>query len=105
MVHPVATNKMLRDLELATRFGCAAGSVMRANIELDADPSLVLVQSGHERSSRGAATSRVVELRKSQSIRGKCIQIRGGNLTTVAADVGESHVIGHDQYNVGPIGR
>jgi len=34
---------------------------------------------------------------------GEGIEVRGGNLTAVASDIGESHIVHHDQDDVGPL--
>jgi len=46
----------------------------------------------------------VVELTQPKSVGGELVEVRGFDLAAVGTDVGESEVIGHDQYDVGPVG-
>src|SRR4051812_24176856 len=64
------------------------------------DPGLMRIKSSHERSARGTATSRVVELRKPQSVRGELIEIGRLDFRPVTAEVRETHVVGHDENDV-----
>ena len=66
---------------------------------------LVGVEAGQERGPRGTAAARVIELGKSGSPGREGIEMRGGDLTPITADVRESHVIHHDEDDVGPVVR
>ena len=69
-----------------------------------ADAGLVLVKARHERGTSGAAAGRVVELRQAQPALGQPVEMGRLDLASVAADVGETEIIGHDQNNVGTRG-
>ena len=64
------------------------------------DPRLVSVESGQQRCAGRAAAARVVELSEAQSLRCQRVQVRRRDLAPVASDVGEAHVIGHDDDDV-----
>ena len=70
-----------------------------------AHPGLVGVEAGQERGPRGTAAARVIELGESGPPGRKGIEVRGGNLTSITADVREPHVIHHDEDDVGPVVR
>ena len=63
---------------------------------------LMRIEPGEQSGSRRAASCCVVELREPQSAAGEPVEIRRGDLRTVAADVRETHVVGHDNDDVGP---
>jgi hypothetical protein len=69
------------------------------------DAGLVRRETGQERGPRGAAASRIIELREPQSAGGKLIEIGRVDLAAVAADVGETHVVGEDHDDIGSGGR
>ena len=58
---------------------------------------LMGVESGEERGAGGAAAARVVELGEAQAFPGHAVEIGRLNLTAVATDVAEAHVI--NQHN------
>ena len=66
----------------------------------DADAGLVRVQAGEQRGARRAAARSVVELREAYAAACQAIEIRGPDLTAVAADVGEPHVVDENQDDV-----
>ena len=63
---------------------------------------LMCIQTGHQRRTRGATAGGIVELRVTQAMLCQLIKIGRLNLAAVTTDVRKTHVIGHDQNNVGP---
>ena len=76
---------------LGRRDGPAQGGVAR----------LEGVATGEEADARGVALGRVGELAESQPARREPIQVRRLDLAAVAAEVGVSEVVGHDDQHVG----
>ena len=70
-----------------------------------ANASLVGVEAGEEGSASRAAAGRVVKLSETHSVGCEGIKIGRFDLTSVAADIGVAHVIGHDDNDIGPLGR
>lgn len=68
------------------------------------DAGLMRIQSGEQRGPSGAATAGVVELRKAQAVLRQSVEMRCGDLRTIAADVGKAHVINEDDDDVGLFG-
>jgi len=66
------------------------------------DACLMLVKPGHQRGPGRTAASCVVKLRKAQPTGGKPVQIRRMNLTTITADIRISHIVSHNQDDIGP---
>ena len=62
---------------------------------------LVLVSSGQQGSPAGATASCILELAEADTFRGQFVQVGGLYFAAIAADVRESHVVAHNQYNVG----
>ena len=63
---------------------------------------LMCIQTGHQRRARGATAGGIVKLRVPQAILRQLIKIGRLNLAAVTTDIRKTHVIGHDQNNVGP---
>ena len=64
---------------------------------------LVGVQTGQERGPGGAAAPRIVKLGELRAALGQGLEVRSGNLTAIASDIGESHIVHHDQDDVGTL--
>ena len=64
---------------------------------------LVRVEAGQQRGPGRAAAPGVVELGELRAAFGEGVEVRGGNLTPIASDIGESHVVDHDQDDVGAL--
>ena len=67
-----------------------------------ADAGLVSVEAGQQGRTGRAAAGRVVEVAEAQAVGGQAIQVRSSDLAAVAAQVGEAHVVRHDEDDVGP---
>ena len=67
-----------------------------------ADPRLVRVQPGEQRGARRTAARAVVRLREAQPRPRQRVQVRRGDLRTVASDVGIPQVVRQDHHEVGP---
>ena len=63
---------------------------------------LMCIQTGHQRRARGATAGGIVKLRVPQAILRQLIEIGCLNLAAITTDIRKTHVIGHDQNNVGP---
>jgi len=61
----------------------------------------VVVAPRQQHRARGRAGRRDVETRRTHPALGECIEVRRLNLAPVAAEVGEGHVIGDDEEDVG----
>ena len=61
---------------------------------------LIAVEPREQRDARGVALCRVVKLCKAQTVGRQGVKIRGGNLGAIAAKVGESQIIRHNEKNV-----
>ena len=70
-----------------------------------ADASLVGVQAGEERSAPGAAACGVIELGEADSVGGEGIEVRGGDFATETTEIGEAHIVGEDDDDIGAGGR
>ena len=68
------------------------------------DADLVGVEAGEDRRPGGAAPGGVVELGEADAVGGQTVETRGLDLAAVAADVGEPHVVVHDEQDVGSVG-
>ncbi len=66
---------------------------------------LLGVVAGHQAGPRRPAAGGVVHLREAQAAGGQPIEVGRGDLAAVAADVGEAHVVGQDEHDVGRRGR
>ena len=69
-----------------------------------AHAGLVRVEAGQQGRAGRAAAGRVVEVAEAQAVRGQKIEVGGVDLAAVAAEVGEAHVVRHDEDDVGPWG-
>ena len=58
------------------------------------------VEPGQERSARRTAAARVVELGEAQPVFRERVEVRRGDLGTVAPEVGEAHVVDQDHDDV-----
>jgi hypothetical protein len=67
-----------------------------------ADPGLVRVQSGQQGCACGAAPRGVVELRKADTPPGEPVEVRRSDLGTIASEIGEAHIVSHDQHDIRP---
>ena len=78
---------------------------MRASAAFDVgqrvEADLLGVVAGEERGARGPAAGRVVELREAQAVGGERVEVRRGDFAAVAAGVGEAHVVGEEDQEVG----
>ena len=63
---------------------------------------LMRIQTGHQRRTRRATAGGIVKLRVPQAMLRQPIKVGRLNLAAVTTDVRKTHVIGHDQNNVGP---
>ena len=65
--------------------------------------SLVRVEAGQKGSPGGAAAPRIVKLGELRAALGEGVEVGGGNLTAIASDIGEPHIVHHDQDDVGTL--
>ncbi len=79
----------------------AAVSVVAAVVHHVSDACLMSVESSEKCGACGAASSGVIELGEAQAVGGKGVKCWRFDFAAVAADVGVSHVIGHDEDDVG----
>ena len=70
-----------------------------------ADASLVGVQAGEERGAAGATAGGVIELGEADSVGGEGIEVRGGDFATETTEIGEAHIVGEDDDDIGAGGR
>jgi len=82
----------------------AAVSVEPAVVHHMPDAGLVRVEPAHEARASRAAAGGVVEVREPQPVGGQTVEARRVDLTAVAPDVRVTHVIRHDQDDVGLLG-
>ena len=66
-----------------------------------ADPGLMRINARQQRGAGGATAAGIVELGETQTVFGKGIEMRRRNLRTVAANVGEAHVIHQNHDDIG----
>jgi hypothetical protein len=83
-------------------FGGAASAFGR--LGHPSDTGLVWVEAGHEGGAGGAAAAAVVELGEADTAVGEGVEVRGFDLATVITEVGEAHVIDHDEDDMGAFG-
>ncbi|OQC18699.1 MAG: hypothetical protein BWX70_03432 [Verrucomicrobia bacterium ADurb.Bin070] len=62
---------------------------------------LLRVVAGDQRAACGPAAGGVVALGEAQAVAGEAVEMRRGDLGTVAADIGEAEVVGQDHQNIG----
>jgi hypothetical protein len=62
---------------------------------------LMLIESGKQTGAGRTTTGRVVKLAEANSALGKFVQIRGRYLAAKTTKIRETHVVGHDQNDVG----
>lgn len=65
------------------------------------DACLMRVEAGEEGASRRAAAAGVVELREAEAVAGELVEVGRVDFAAIASDVGEAHVIGHDEDDIG----
>ena len=70
-----------------------------------ADASLVGVQAREERGAAGATAGGVIELGEADSVGGEGIEVRGGDFATETTEIGEAHIVGEDDDDIGAGGR
>ena len=70
-----------------------------------ANPCLMRVKPGHQRSACGTTASTVVELLETQAILGKSIDVRRFNLTSVTTEIRVPHVVCEDDDDIGAFFR
>ena len=63
--------------------------------------NLLRIVAGHERGAAGPASGGVVKVGKTKAILGKGVEMWGLDFRAIAAEVGESEVIGEDDEDVG----
>ena len=68
------------------------------------DPDLVGMESGHQGGPGRATSSAVVELGKTHAPLGQSVEVRGVDFTAMVTEVGEPHVVHHDENDVGALG-
>ena len=84
------------------RFEVAAVAVGAPVLHHVADAGLVRVEAGQQAGPGRAAAGGVVELGEPEPAGGERVQVRRADLAAVAAEVGEAHVVGQDDDDVGP---
>ena len=62
------------------------------------------MEPGHQGGPRRAASSAIVELGEAHAALGEGVEVRGVDLAAMVAEVGEPHVVHHDEYDVGALG-
>ena len=70
-----------------------------------ANTSLMRIKPGHQRRSCRTALSTVVEPREPHAIRRQCIKRRRSDLPAITAEVRVTHIVDHDEQDVGPVVR
>jgi hypothetical protein len=68
-----------------------------------ADPGLVRVNPGHQRSAGWTAAGAGVEGRELGSSIGESVEVGGGDFSSVAGEIRESQIVGKDEKNVGSL--
>ncbi len=68
-----------------------------------AHTGLLRVQPRQQARARRTAASAVVEVREAKALARQPVDVRRTHLSTVARDVGEAHVVGEDEHDVGPL--
>lgn len=66
-----------------------------------ADAGLMGIEAGEESGAGGAAAGGVIELGEADAALREAVEVGGGDFAAIAADVGEAHVIGHDDEEIG----
>jgi hypothetical protein len=66
---------------------------------------LVRIEAGEQARPRRATARGVVELREAEAVGGECVECGRVDLAAVAAEIGEAHVVGEDDDDVGLLGR
>ena len=79
---------------------CGADFVVGDHV---AHARLVGVQAGQETRTCGTAPGAVVHLREAYAVLRHCVEVRRPDLRSVAADIGEPHIIDQDDDDVGSI--
>ena len=59
------------------------------------------IGSCEEAGTRGTTSAGVIELGESQSIARQTVEVGRFNLTTITTDIGPSHIIRHDNDDIG----
>ena len=67
------------------------------------DAGLMAIESGQQSGAGGAAACCVVEACQAQAARRQFVQIRSRYLRSEGPDIGESHIVGHHQNDVGTL--
>lgn len=66
-----------------------------------ADAGLVGVEAGEEGGAGGAAAGGIIELGEADAALGEAVEVGSRDFAAIAADVGEAHVVGHDDEEIG----
>ena len=87
--------------------GQPARVARRAIREVDdrPDPNRVMVPAHEHRGPRRRADARRVEVREAQPFRGETVDRRRLDRRSVTTELGETHVVEHDEHDVGTIRR
>ena len=89
--------------ELGPRGALALGSARYASNGI---PSHLLgIEAGQSRGARGPAPGCIVKLRVPQPIGGQGIEMRRGDLASIASQVRKPQVVGDDQDHIGALRR
>ena len=65
-----------------------------------ADARLVRIQTGEQGGAGRATAARVIELGEAQAAGGEFVKIGRGDFTAITAEVGKTHIINQDNYDV-----
>ena len=87
---------------IATQFAAIPWQLVIAGHQPNA--RLVLIHPRQQRRPRRAAARGVVKLREPQPLRRQLVQHRRFDLTAVTTDIGKTHIIGHNDHDVGLLG-
>ncbi len=89
-------------VEKAGITGCGVGGGGLAGVfGEDTYSGLVLEEAGEQGGPGGGAACGVVELSEAEAAGGERINVGCGDFPAVAADIGEAHVVGKDEEDIG----
>ena len=81
----------------ARPLACIASFHVGQRVEAD----LLGVVTREECGARGPATGRVIKLCVADAVGGEGVEVWCGNFAAIAAGVGEAHVVGEEDYEIG----
>ena len=93
---------------LAVEVALVGGSAVLAAVAAGrlghvSDAHFVRMEPGHQGGSGGATSSAIVELGEAHAALGEGVEVRGVDFPAMVAEIGEPHVVHHDEYDVGAV--